>query len=257
MLDERPEIVVEVQHHETQAVLLQPLGQLDGGGGLARRAGPADPHHANLVAGIEARQNFGGGLIERSLVSGQRFLDQRFDPAAAHDLVQPGDGVAAALPVPFERLLHRRAWKAVPGEFIGRDRAFPQPMAAPPIAGVGIGSILEAITAQGMQHLVLDGLDRRREIGDQVMRIRIEANHDGVGEELSDLVVRAVGLEDLVIDVRQEILRKTADRFRRVEDRPADAVGIELHQRAVAFLDFDNAVLDGHGKRVLSLKFEI
>ena len=108
MLDQRPEIVVQVEHEEAQALLLQPLGELDRGGGLAGRAGAADPHHAELVAGVEAPHDLPGGLIERLLVKGERFVHQRLDLPAADNLVQPGDGVAAALPVPGQRLLHLR-----------------------------------------------------------------------------------------------------------------------------------------------------
>ena len=52
--------------------------------------------------------------------------------------------------------------------------------------------------------------------------------------------------ENLVIHARQKILLEAADGFRRARHRLADAAGIEPHQRAVAFLDFDDSVLDWH-----------
>ena len=193
MLDQRPEIVVEVEHEEAQALLLEPFGQLDGGGGLAGGTGAADPHHAELVAGVEALHDLPGRLIQRLLVKGERFVHQRLDLPAADDLVQAGDGVAAVLPVPGQRLVHLRSREAVADELIGRDGAFPQPMPAPAIAFVGVGGVLKAVAAQRVQHLVLDRLDGRREVGDQVVRVGIEADHHRVGQELGDLVVACRG----------------------------------------------------------------
>ena len=43
-----------------------------------------------------------------------------------------------------------------------------------------------------------------------------------------------------------EILAKAADGFGRAENGPPDAGVVELHQGAVALLDFDDAVLDCH-----------
>ena len=119
MLDERPEIVVQVEHEKAQALLLQPFGELDRGGGLAGGAGAADPHHAELVAGIEAPHDLPGSLVERLLVKGERFVHQRFDLPAADNLVQAGDGVAAVLPVPGQRLVHLRSREAVADKLIG------------------------------------------------------------------------------------------------------------------------------------------
>ena len=65
-------------------------------------------------------------------------------------------------------------------------------------------------------------------------------------KELGDLFVRAVGLENLLVDARQEILAEPADGLRGAENGPADAGFVEPDQGAVAFLDFDDAVLNGH-----------
>ena len=49
----------------------------------------------------------------------------------------------------------------------------------------------------------------------QVVRVGIEADHDRVGEKLSHFVIRAIGLEDFVVDARQKILPKAAEGFGR------------------------------------------
>ena len=49
---------------KTQALLLQALGELDGRGRLAAGTRAADPHHAQLVAFVEARHDFGGGFVD-------------------------------------------------------------------------------------------------------------------------------------------------------------------------------------------------
>ncbi len=64
VLDQRPEIVVQVEHEKTQTSFLQSLRQLHSGGSLARRTWPADPHHPQLVPCIEAGHYFGGRLIQ-------------------------------------------------------------------------------------------------------------------------------------------------------------------------------------------------
>ena len=48
----------------------------------------------------------------------------------------------------------------------------------------------------------------------------------------------------------QEILLEAADGFGRAEDGAPDAGVVELHQGAVALLDFDDAVLDWHVMRL-------
>ena len=79
-----------------------------------------------------------------------------------------------------------------------------------------------------------------------MVRVGIEADHHGVGQELGDLVIRAVRIEDRVVDAGHEILAKTADGLRRAENGPPDAGVVELHQGAIALLDFNDAVLDCH-----------
>ena len=88
-------------------------------------------------------------------------------------------------------------------------------MPAPSITGIGVGRILEAITAQHMKDFILDGFNRRRKIRNPMLRIRIKADHHGVGEKLGDLLVTGIGLENLAIDGGQEILSKAADGFGR------------------------------------------
>src|ERR1041385_88694 len=246
MLDKRPEIVVEVEHEETQALFLQALGQLDGGGGFAGGTRAADPHHAKLVAGVETRHDLVGGLIQRTLVNRERFLHQRLDFPAPDDLVQTRHRAAPALMVPEQRVQHLRRGKAIPDNLFRRDGALAQPMPAPAITRVGVGGVLEAITAQRMKHLVLDRLDGGREIRDQVMRIGIEADHHGLSEEPGDFVIGAVGLEDFVVDAGPKILPETAQRFGRAQERSPNPGFIEFDQGSIALLDLDDAVLDGH-----------
>src|SRR5256885_7962919 len=92
---------------------------------------------------------------------------QRFQLAAAHDFVETGNRVAAALPIPGKRLLHGGLRKTVAGEFVGRDGAFTQPVAPPAIAGVSVGCILKAVAAQRVQDFVLNRLDGGWKIGDE------------------------------------------------------------------------------------------
>ena len=91
-------------------------------------------------------------------------------------------------------------------------------MPAPAIAFVSVGGVLKAIAAQRVQHLVLDSLDRGWEIRDQVVGVGIEAHHHGVGQELGDFVIRAVGREDSLVDAGGEVLAKAADGFSRAEN---------------------------------------
>ena len=78
------------------------------------------------------------------------------------------------------------------------------------------------------------------------MRVGVEADDGGVGEKVGDAVVRAVRVEKSVVDAGRQILLEAADGFRGAQDGLADAAGIELDERAVAFLDFDDAILNGH-----------
>lgn len=79
-----------------------------------------------------------------------------------------------------------------------------------------------------------------------MVRLRVQAEHHGVRDESRNALVRTVRLENLVIDSRQIVLTKTVDRFRCPQYRFANPIFIERHQRAVAFLHFDDAVLDRH-----------
>ena len=164
MLDQRPEIVVEIEHQKPETLFFEPLRQLDRGGGLAGGTRAAHPHHPQTVAGVQAGQNLLRGLVERRLIDGQRRGDDLLDAPAANRLVQAGHRVHAIPAVPVEDLLHALERKTVAGEFIRRQCSFPQPMPPPAITLVGVGGVLEAVAAQRVQHLVLDGLDRRRKI---------------------------------------------------------------------------------------------
>jgi len=246
MLDQRPEIVIEVEHEEPQSPFLEPFGQFDGGGGFAGGAGAADPHHAELVAAGQAPHDFFGRFVERLLVKGEGFLHQGLDFAASDDFVEAGHGVAAALPIPRQRLLHPRPREAVAGELVRRDGAFPQPVTAPPVAFVGVGGVLEAVAAQRVEDFVLDDFDGGREIGDQVVRVGVQAHDHRVGQKPGDGILAAVRRKEGFIDAGDAILFEAADGSGGVEDRPPDAGVVELYQGAVALLDFNNAVLDGH-----------
>jgi hypothetical protein len=125
-------------------------------------------------------------------------------------------------------------------------------MPAPTIAGVGIGSVLETVTAQGVQNFVLDSLNCGWKIGDEVMGIGIEGDHGGVGEKACDLIFGSVGIENLVINPGQMILPKTADGLGRPQNGPPDAGFIEPDERAVPFLDLNDAVLDSHVRSIES-----
>jgi hypothetical protein len=76
--------------------------------------------------------------------------------------------------------------------------------------------------------------------------VGIEADHHGVSKELSDPVIRAVRSEDGLVDAGNEILTKAANGFCRAENGSPDARIVELHQGAIALLDFNDAVLDCH-----------
>jgi hypothetical protein len=79
-----------------------------------------------------------------------------------------------------------------------------------------------------------------------VVRIGIKADHDGIGEEPRDLVVGSEGVKNFAINIREQILVKAADGFRRAQDRSPNAFGVEFNQGAAPLLDFNNAILDGH-----------
>src|SRR5690242_8727785 len=117
-------------------------------------------------------------------------------------------------------------------------------MAPPTIAGIRIRGVLEAVTAQCVQNLVLNCLDRGREIGNQVMGICIERDDGGICEKAGNLIFSAERIENLVINPWQIVLAKTADGFCGSQNGSPNAGFIESNKGAVAFLDFDNAVLN-------------
>src|SRR5882672_7944067 len=81
-----------------------------------------------------------------------------------------------------------------------------------------------------------------------MMWIGIKADHYRFGEEFRQAIIRAPGLKDLIVDPGEEILLATSDGFGSAQYRALNAVGIELNQCAIAFLDFNDPVLDGHGE---------
>ena len=148
--------------------------------------------------------------------------------------------------IPFQDLSHPLARKAVADELFLGDGAFPQPVPSPAVAFVGVGGLLKAVTAQHVQHLALNRLHRRRKIGNQMVRVGIEADDDRIGQKRGDVLVRPLRAEDFVIHARQKIRLKTANGRRRMRHGLDDATGIEPHESAVALLDFDDAILDWH-----------
>ena len=250
MFDQRPEIIVEVEHQEPQALPFQPLGQLDRGGGLAGGTGAAHPHHPQPVAGVQPRHHLLRSLVQRPLVNVQRCGDDLLEAPAAHDLVQSGHRVHAVPAVPAEDLLHPFAGKTVAGEFFRRQRPFPQPVPSPAITLVGVGGVLKTIAAQSVQHLVLDALNRGWKIRNQVMGIGVEADNGRIRQEAGDVFIRTVRLENLFVHARQKVLPEAADGFRGAQDGPADAVRVELDEGPVALLDFNNAILDWHWREL-------
>ncbi len=247
MFHERPKIIVEVQHQETQALFLKTFGELDGRGRLAAGTRAADPHHAQLVAFVEAGHDFGGGFVEGLLVIAEGLFDEPLEFAASHHFVQAGDGVDAAGAIPLEHLAHGRVRETVADERFLRDRAFAQPMAAPTITGVSIGRVLETVTAQHVQDGVLDHLDGRREIGDEMVLVGIEADDDGIGEKPGEGFIGVPRREKFLVDAGEAILLEAADGLAGAEDGAADFVGIEFDERPIALLNFDNAILN-HGR---------
>ncbi len=113
--------------------------------------------------------------------------------------------MASALPIPFHRALHLICGKAIADKFVRRDRPFAQPMPAPAITRVRIGSVLEAVTAQRVQYFVLNRFNGRREVRDEMVGIGIQTDHHGLGEEFRQVVIRAPGIKDPVVDSGQEL----------------------------------------------------
>ncbi len=216
---------------------------------LAGGTRPAHPHHPQFVARVQARHHLLRRLVQRRFVGRERRANHVLDAAAADGFVQARHRVHAVAAVPFEDLRHPLARKTVAGKLFLGDRAFPQPVPAPAVTFVGVGGFLKTVTAQRVQHLVLNRFNRRRKIGNEMVRIGIEADDGRVRQKRRDVLVRTVRREDFVIHARQKILLEAADGFRRARHGLDDAAGIEPHKRAVAFLDFDDSVLDWHSAR--------
>ena len=103
-----------------------------------------------------------------------------------------------------------------------------------------MGGFLKTKTAQRVQHLVLNGFDGRRKIGNEMLRVRIKADHRHVTKKTGDVSVGFLREENLVVHAWQKVLLKPADGFRRPGDGLADMRRIKPHERAVALRDFDD-----------------
>src|SRR5438552_16171829 len=122
-------------------------------------------------------------------------------------------------------------------------------MPAPTITGVGISRVLKTIAAQGMKDLVLNRLYRRGKIRDEKIRVRVQANINRLADELRDVAITAKRIEELVVDPRQEILPEAADGFCGAQNGSRDAGFIEFDEGTIAFLNFDDVILNQHWRR--------
>ena len=144
------------------------------------------------------------GFVQGGLVIGEGGGDDLPDAAALHGFIQGGHGVHAALAVDFEGFPHAVNREAVADELGGGEGAFAQPVAAPAIAFVGVGGVLKAVAAQGMEDLVLNDLDGGRKIGDVMVRIGIEADNGGVGEKAGEQLLGGMAGEEGVVDAGEK-----------------------------------------------------
>ena len=87
MFDERPEIVVQVEHEKFKAMFFQPLRQFDCRGGFAGRTGAADPNHAQGIRPRQAGENFFGGGSQGSFIGGEGGFHDRPHLAAQYGSV--------------------------------------------------------------------------------------------------------------------------------------------------------------------------
>src|SRR2546421_285399 len=79
-----------------------------------------------------------------------------------------------------------------------------------------------------------------------MMRITVETNSHGIRQELRYFFFGSVGIKNAVIDAWQKILAKPSNRFCRAQNGPPNVALIKAHQRPIALLHFDDAVLDSH-----------
>src|ERR1041385_2263550 len=101
-----------------------------------------------------------------------------------------------------------------------------------------------------MTHFVLNDFNRRRESGNQMMRVGIEADNDGIGQKLGDFFIGALPLEKVLVDAGQKILLEPADGFRSPRDGPLDPVLIEFDERPIPLLYFNDAILNSHAPTI-------
>jgi hypothetical protein len=119
-------------------------------------------------------------------------------------------------------------------------------MTTPPITFIRVRRLLKTVAPHRVQNHVLNRLDGRRKIGDQVMRLGVQANDGCVRQEGGNPLVGTVRSENPVIYARQKILLESADGLGRPQHCPTDPAGVESNERPVPFLDFDDAVFDWH-----------
>ena len=87
-------------------MLLESMGQLDGGGGFTSAAWTGNPDHAQVVPAFYSVDDLGSSVIQAALIEAQRIPDDGFEFVCAREVVQAGDGVAAADFVPREASLN-------------------------------------------------------------------------------------------------------------------------------------------------------
>jgi hypothetical protein len=59
---------------------------------------------------------------------------------------------------------------------------------------------LKSVTAQHVQHFILDGFDGGRKVGDEMVRIAIQAYSDRIAEKRGELLVRLAERKNAVVD---------------------------------------------------------
>src|SRR3954469_16693658 len=83
-----------------------------------------------------------------------------------------------------------------------------------------------------------------------MMWIRIQTNDHRVRKKLRNLLVTVIRRKDFVVGAGQEVLAKSADRFRCAQNGSINPRLVKSHERAISFLHFDNAILDGHAATI-------
>jgi hypothetical protein len=124
--------------------------------------------------------------------------------------------------------------------------SFTEPMSAPAVTGIGIGAILEAITAQHVEHGVLDALDGRGKIRDEMVGVRVEQNSHRFGKEGGELFIGRPGLDESFVGSAHAVLLKAANGASGAQNGVADPRRVKSDQSSIPFLDLNDSVLDRH-----------